>query len=136
MTRQRNVLTGDQRLQLLLWLESSRPLLARKMAKIHTAAILASKALGFKVTRANVNWMAEKHHLHWQAWQVTTRPKNSWRCPHCGGLMKKQKCSGCDLSRSLRRNEQIAKSHGLEWLTKLYKGGRDGSHDNREERPE
>jgi len=127
MTRQRNMLTGEQRQQLLSWLEASRAGLARKSAKVQTAAIEAGKALGFKVTRANVNWICEKHHLHWQAWQVAGRPKDSWRCPHCGGLMKKKKCRGCDLSRSQRKNEEIAKSHGLEWFTQLCKGARHGS---------
>ena len=124
MSRQRNMLPLEQRHQLREWLEAERAKLAKKQAKIHTAAILATRALGFKVTRANINWMAEKHHLHWQAWHVPNRPKNSWRCPHCGGLMKKKVCGECDLNRSQRKNEETANRHGLKWLTQLCKGSK------------
>ena len=119
----RNMLKQQQRQQLREWLEAERPKLAKKQAKIHTAAILATKALGFKVTRNNINWMAEKHHLHWHAWQVPSK-KHAWRCPHCGGLMNKKLCGACDLNRSQRKNQETANRHGLKWLTQLCKGSK------------
>lgn len=127
MTRARNVLSRDQAQQMREWLEAERPALAKAGAKLQTVAILATKALGFPVTRSNISWMAEKHSLHWLSWQQNRRPKNAWKCPVCGGLMKKPGCSACDLTASQRKNAATAKRYGLTWFIKIYREGKYGS---------
>ena len=123
MNRRRNRLSPEEAADLLVWMETNRRLLAEKQASPHQAARLAAKSLGFTVTKSNLLYIAEKHHLHWQSWMVNVKPKNAWRCPHCGQLMKKEKCKACDLSRSERENKETAMSHGLKWFTNLCKTG-------------
>ncbi len=121
MTRRRNVLSREQRSALLVWLECIRPELAAAKTKVHNVAIMASKRLGFKCTKANITWMAEKHSLHWLQWQTSSRPAGSWRCPGCGGLIRKPTCFGCDLTESARKNKEQAQRHGRQWFNRLYR---------------
>ena len=135
MDRRRNRLSPEESADLLVWLESNRPALAAKQATPFQAARMAAKSLGFTITKNNLLWMAEKHHLHWQSWMQNLKPKDAWRCPHCGLLMKKPSCPGCDLSRSRRENQTTAKNHGLKWFTNLCKlGVIDDANDRKTER--
>ena len=126
----RNRLTKEQRQQLIEWVEAERQTLARKSATIHLAAILAHQALGFAVTRKHIASIVEQFSLGWATLHVRKKPAGSWRCPHCGQLMKKKTCYGCDLSASRRQNNKAAQAHGLAWLTKVLKRGKNDHQRN------
>jgi len=128
-------LSDFQRAELLAWLEASRPTLAENEATIHQAARAATVELEFAVSKKHVKWLIEEHGLDWKSWG-RRKPKNAWRCPVCGQLMKRHECPACDLSRSQRENIETALTHGQKWFFNNFKKRGEKKDGKQKEQPE